>query len=289
MREVRRPPGLAFSYNGDPANLLERVAPFIDYIEVTPDTLATAGGDESRIDPGLLAALRDAATVVDVVVHGVGLSIASHDGMSQTYLRLLEQIIDEVPVKWHSEHLGYVSVDGRHLGTMVAAPRTHEALDLVGARVAWILDRYGLPFLLENVVHILPENSPQLTDAAFLNQLVAGSGCGLLLDVYNLHCDAHNNAFDTTEFLNELDLAAVHEVHVAGGVEHGDFLLDIHSRAVAEPTLALARRVMDLAPRLALVTFELLDEVFPTWGEELIVRELRRLRTVLLDRMEWVS
>jgi uncharacterized protein (UPF0276 family) len=276
--------GLGFSYNGGHPTLFGKVEPFIDCVEVTPDSLAIA--DEARVSPDALAELRDIASVVDIVVHGVGLSIASHDGVSQRYIQLLDQVVEELPVKWHSEHLGYVSVDGHHLGTMVAVPRTTEALELLVGRVLWILERYRIPFLVENVVHVLPERSVDLGDAPFINQLVSETGCGILLDAYNLECDAHNNDFDPEAFLRDLNLNAIREVHVAGGVTHKDVLLDIHSRPVAESTTELARRVIAKADRVGVVTFELLEEAIPMWGEEAIANQLERLRGALLDGNE---
>ncbi|MFN2588093.1 MAG: DUF692 family multinuclear iron-containing protein [Actinomycetota bacterium] len=278
--------GLGFSYNGRHPSLFAEIAPFVDYVEVTPDSIATTDGGQARIVPDALAELRDIASAVEVVVHGVGLSIGSHDAMSQRYIRLLDEILEQIPARWHSEHLGYVNVDGANLGTMVAVPRTSEALELIVERVVWILDRYGIPFLLENVVHVLPERSPELDDAAFLNRLVSETGCGILLDAYNLECDAHNNGFDSEAFLQELDLSAVREVHVAGGVAHDEFLLDIHSRPVAQSTIDLARDVLSTADSVDLVTFELLDEAIPMWGEETIARELGRLRHALVDAQE---
>jgi uncharacterized protein (UPF0276 family) len=274
-------PSIGFSYNGGHTALLDRVLPLVDYVEVTPDTIAVGKGREAQIDPGSLRELRAVASSVKVVVHGVGMSIGSHDGMSERYLRLLDQIFEAVPVEWHSEHLGYVNVDGVNLGTMVAVPRTMEALELVCGRVRYLQERYPLPFLLENVVHVLPERAAEMNDAEFLNAIVERTGCGLLLDVYNLECDAHNQGFDVPRFIEQLDLEAVREIHVAGGVEYKDFLLDIHSRPVRESTLALTREVVARCPSIRLVTFEVLDEAVPVLGDLAIEEELARLHEAL--------
>ncbi len=280
--ETNRPrPALGFSYSGGYPDLLQRVLPRVDYLEVTPDALAVGDGDEARLHPESLRELRDCASAVDIVVHGVGMSIGSHDGMSARYLGLVDQILAEIPVRWHSEHLGYVNVDGVNLGTMVALPRTEEALELVCERVRYLMDRYPIPFLLENVVNVLPQRAPEMSDAEFLNAIVEATGCGLLLDVYNLECDAHNHGFDVPGFLEQLDRGAVREIHVAGGVEYKDFLLDIHSRPLQESTIALAREVSARCPRLELVVFELLDEAFPVLGDRVIEEELIRLRDAL--------
>ena len=56
-----------------------------------------------------------------------------------------------------SEHLGYTKVDDQHLGIMLAMPKTEEVLDMVCERVNKIQQRYNLPFLLENIVHVIPD------------------------------------------------------------------------------------------------------------------------------------
>jgi uncharacterized protein (UPF0276 family) len=271
---------LGFTYEGGDAGLLERVVPLVGYLEITPDSIARPDGARVRLDPAVLDELDSVAGDVDFVVHGVGLSIGSADGFSEQYLDLLEQFLERFPVAWHSEHLGYTRVDGSSLGTMLALPKTDDVLELLVERVLAIRARFDLPFLLENIVHLLPDYPGDFTDAAFLNELVARTGCGVLLDVYNLECDAANNGFDVDAFLDELDLDAVGELHVAGGVELGGLQVDVHSRATQPSTLALARRVLGLAPVDA-VTYELLPEAVPVLGIDAIAVELDRIGSAL--------
>jgi uncharacterized protein (UPF0276 family) len=282
MRPAAPAPAIALTYEGGDPAYLDRVLPLVDFLEVTPDGIAVAGDDGAAIPQRTLATLEALSRDVGIVVHGVGLSIGSADGWSEQYLRLLDQIVDQLSVAWHSEHLGYVNVDGQHLGTMLSLPRTEEALDLVCERVTALEARYQLPFLLENIVRLLPDPEGDYSDAAFLNALAERSGCGLLLDVYNLECDAQNNGLAIGEFLAELHLEHVRELHVACGVEHAGVLLDVHSRPLRESTLTLAR---DIAQRptasVGLVTYELLAEAVPVLGPEVIAGELRRLRSAL--------
>jgi uncharacterized protein (UPF0276 family) len=282
IRSAARTAAIALTYEGGDAEYLNRVVPLLDFLEVTPDGIAASDDDGAAIPERTLATLEALARDVGIVVHGVGLSIGSADGWSEQYLRLLDQIVERLPVAWHSEHLGYVNVEGQHLGTMLPLPRTEEALDLVCDRVTALKERYELPFLLENIVRLLPEPEADYSDAAFLNALVERSGCGLLLDVYNLECDAQNNGLAIDEFLAELNLEHVRELHVACGVEHAGILLDVHSRPLRESTLTLARDIAQRpAANVRLVTYELLAEAVPVLGPEVIAGELRRLRRAL--------
>ena len=95
------------------------------------------------------------------------------------------------------------------------------------------------PFLLENSVWYVPLEANELTEAAFLNQLCAESGAGLLLDLHNLYTNGRNGLSDPERFLDELDLDQVREIHVAGGMELDGFYLDAHSGTVPEPVWRL--------------------------------------------------
>jgi uncharacterized protein len=276
--------GLSTTYEGNNTDLLERVLPLIDYLEVTPDTIAETKGDRAYLKPSAMAELKNASSEVKIIVHGVGLSIGSHDGYSQRYIQLLDDFLDQIDVAWHSEHLGYTMVDGEQLGTMLTLPKTEEVLDMVCERICTIQKRYGKPFLMENVVHLLPDYPSSISEAEFLNRLTAMTGCGLIVDVYNLECDEHNHGFDVATYLDQLDLSKAWEIHVAGGTERLDFKLDIHSQLTAESTVDLARNVLQKPDNaIKTVTYEILAEAIPTLGHEKIAIELVRLRKSLLN------
>src|SRR5262249_47395671 len=155
---------------------------------------------------------------------------------------------------------------------------TQEALDMLSERISFLQARYQAPFLLEKVVRFLPEYPGHYSEAEFLNALTRNTGCGLLLDVYNLECDQKNFGFDIAQFLRELDLRNVVEMHLAGGVEYSGFQVDVHSQLTEDSTLAIARDVLSRAPCVRAVTFEYLKEAIPRLGHDAICGELQRLR-----------
>jgi uncharacterized protein (UPF0276 family) len=274
-------PGLATTYYCDDPELAEAVLPFVDYLEIAPDAIASFDGDRPYLRPNVVAHLREISCHVGLIVHGVGLSIGSHDSWNSDYLALLDQLYAEVPVEWHSEHLGYTTVCGQFLGTMLPLPRTEQALELVAERAAKILDRYGKPFLLEHVVGLLPDAPNAFTDAEFANLIADWSGCGLIIDAYNLWCDKVNRGLDIGGFVAELDPRHVMELHIAGGTTHKGLALDVHSRVAAAETVELANDVLAGQPNIRAVTYELLQEAVPVLGARQITRELERLSTAL--------
>ena len=274
---------LATTYEGRDPQLLEHVLPFVDYIEITPDSIAEFREGRAVVPDDAIRELKDIGPDAGIIVHGVGLSIGTCGGYSESYLRLVDQLMEHLDVAWHSEHLGYVNVDGQHIGTMLALPKTEQVLDMICERVTRIQRRYPVPFLLENIVHMLPDFPGEYSDAGFLNLVASRTGCGLILDVYNLECDAHNNGFDIDQFLGELDLSHVREIHVAGGVIRGKFKLDVHSRVTQDSTVDLALRVISHAPLLKAATYEVLPEYVPKLGYAGIAAELIRLRKALVN------
>ena len=271
------PPLLATTYEGDDPILLERVAPLVDVIEITPDAIARSKAKRVHLRSEVLDEYASVVPELNLIVHGVGLSIGSFDHWNETYLHLLEGLLVRYDNLWHSEHLGYSRVGGEYIGTMLPLPRNEEALDLICERVRIIQERYRVPFLLEHVIHLLPADVQPFTPAGFLNAITSRTGCGLIVDAYNLECDAYNQGLDIAAFLDELDLAPVRELHVAGGVQHKGFQVDIHSRPVQSSTLALACDIVARAPNLQVVTYEFLKEAIPALGHDAICAELRQI------------
>lgn len=274
-------PMLATTYEGDDPALLERIIPLVDAIEISPDAIASSDTRHARLRPEVLDEYAALAKPVNFVAHGVGLSIGSFGHWNETYLHLLDELFDHFDLEWHSEHLACTMVNGENVGTMFPLPRTEEALDLVCERVRLIQERYRVPFLLEHVIHLLPEAPAQFTPAGFLNAITSRTGCGLILDAYNLECDLHNQNLDVGTFLDELDMQPVRELHLAGGVQHNGFYLDIHSNPARDSTLELALDIIRRAPRLSVITYEFLKEAIVLLGHDTICAELARIRAVI--------
>lgn len=264
----------------DPA-FTTRILPLTDVIEVIPDALAIKQGKHPVIPKETLQVLSKISERAAIIVHGVSLSIGSFHGWNENYFRLLDQILTVVPVAWHSEHLGFVNVDGQFVGTMLALPRTQEALELVAERTRFIMERYPLPFLLENIVNLLPDPPADMSEATFLNRLAKSSGCELLLDIYNLECNAHNQNYAIPDFLDELDLNLVREIHVAGGIEREGLMLDIHSRRTRDMTRELLPEVLSRSPNVEAVIYEIMPQAVPILGHQAWADEVRLLRSAV--------
>lgn len=283
--------GVGFTWQPNLQTALGRGWELLDFVEISPDVLCretiTNGQRHLAYQPELLQEALNSTSELPVVIHGLGLSIGSTTGWSEEYLGILDEFARHQSFRWHSDHLAFMLTtlpDGTplHTGIPLPLPFTDEALDLVVPRAKALGERYGVPFLLENLTYYLPglPSEHGRDEIAFLNELTARSGCGLLLDLYNFYCNAMNFGFDPFEALARLRMESVIEIHLAGGAVHDGFLTDIHTREVPEPVWALLEWVAPRAPNLAGIVYEVMEPAVPLLGAEKLTAQLSRVRQI---------
>lgn len=269
---------LGSTYEFKHPSLLDKIFPYIEYIEITPDTISHNDGSNIFISDETIDEIKEIGKYKKIVVHGVGLSIGSYDGYSKDYIKLLDRIYEEIDFEWHSEHLGYTKVNGENIGTMLSLPRTEETLEMICERVTEIKNRYKKDFLLENIIRIVPDYESKYSEAKFMNLISENTGCGFILDAYNLECDEYNHGFDIDGYLKELDISKVREIHIANGIIENGFRMDAHCETVMNSTIELTKKILGLpGSKISMVNYELLDEAIPILGEEIIADEYKRL------------
>lgn len=286
--------GVGINYHWDLHHLIQANLGLIDYIEVSPDIFCEEVWVEQerrfRLDE---KKIQDALTLnCPVVVHGLGLSLGSASGWNSDYLALVDQYAQRKSFLWHSEHLGFTlakNPDGseNHAGLLLPMPFTQEALELLCPRINHLCARYGVPFLIENTTYYLPQycntsdsTGPEWDEIDFLNQLLTHTECGLLLDLYNFYCNAVNFGFDPYAALARLQLERVIEIHVAGGVTHEGFLLDVHSSEVPEAVWQLLEWLLPKTPNLCAITYEVLEQALYVMGEEKIIAQIAQCKAL---------
>ena len=274
--------GLSYTLGHDPGLFTRE---HLDFVEITADILCRVAGGTLRLAPGLFDAARQCCGDLPIAVHGVELSIGSAEGWNGAYLDMLAEFQARWPFAWHSEHLHFQTFteDGavRDTGVPLPLPLTHAASVLVAARADALIDRFGVPFLLENAAQYLGElpRDPDIAgEEAFIGEIAANSGCGLLLDLHNLHCNAVNHGFDAAAALARLPLERVGEIHVAGGSWAEGFYLDAHDGLVPDAVWDLLDFALPRCPNIAGLVFEMLDVHVRRTPPEAIAGELARLR-----------
>jgi uncharacterized protein (UPF0276 family) len=182
-------------------------------------------------------------------LHGVGLSIGSTDPLSAAHLDRLAALIERFEPALVSDHLCWASHGGVYANDLLPLPLTGETVRHVTRRVMQVQERLKRPILLENVSSYLQYVHSTLPEWEVLAEVARRSGCGILLDVNNVHVSAHNHGFDALDYLRGIPIASVGEIHLAGhvrnDVEGGAILIDTHSRPVSDAVWGLYRIALD--------------------------------------------
>ncbi|MEI6418936.1 MAG: DUF692 domain-containing protein [Sphingomonadales bacterium] len=248
------------------------------WFEVHAENFMVAGGPR-----------RDALLVVaqdhPISLHGVGLALAGTRMAPRAHLQRLRRLCDLVSPVLVSDHLAWQRVDLAgarwHVPDFLPFPRTHAALALCIDNIDRAQDALGRRLLIENPSHYADIGGHDMPEHAFLAGLADATGCGLLVDVNNIHVSAHNLGLDAEWLLDQLPAEHVGEIHVAGHrADSGSTLLiDSHDAPVAAPVWALAARLLArTGPRPLLLER---DAELPPLTELLAEAQLA---TLLLDR-----
>ncbi|HUF20196.1 MAG TPA: DUF692 family protein, partial [Burkholderiales bacterium] len=83
-----------------------------------------------------------------MAMHGVSMSIGSHDPLDFDYLRSLKKLADRIEPAWISDHLCWTGCASRNLHDLLPLPYTEEALEHVAGRVRAVQDYLGRQILL---------------------------------------------------------------------------------------------------------------------------------------------
>ena len=232
----------------------------IGFFEVHAENYMGAGG----LPHAQLSALRaDHA----ISIHGVGLSIGGAEGLDANHLARLRTLCDRYEPESFSEHLAWSSHGADYLNDLLPLPYTEETLATVVAHVDEVQDALARRILLENPSTYLLFAQSTIPEVEFLGEVARRTGCGLLLDVNNVHVSAVNHRTDPQRYIAAFPLHLVGEIHLGGHAEEalpsGPLLIDAHGTPVADPVWELYRRVIRQAgPLPTLVEW---DNDVPDW------------------------
>jgi hypothetical protein len=206
----------------------------LDWFEVLSENFLDTGGRPLHV-------LDRVAERYPVALHGVSLSVGSTDPLDRAYLRKLKALAARTRAHWISDHLCWTGVVGRNTHDLLPLPYDAATLRHVTRRVKQVQDELERPLVLENPSTYLEFARSQMTEWDFLSELCEATGCGLLLDVNNVHVNAANHGFDASEYLDAVDADSIVEIHVAGHERIGGRLADTPAARVAPAVWELYR------------------------------------------------
>jgi uncharacterized protein len=189
----------------------------------------------------LLALRRDHAWSL----HGVSLSLGSADGTDAAHLKRLRTELDRYQPELVSEHLSWNRLAGVHVPDLLPLPFTREALAVVAANVSRSQDVLQRTLAIENLSAYLRWDGDEMSEADFLVELVARTGCRLLVDLNNLRVNQLNLGEDPVRFLERIPAHAVAEFHLAGPSAAAGGWIDTHATPVPDEVWDLYTQALE--------------------------------------------
>ena len=212
--------------------------PPVGWLEIHPENFLA--------NPHASELLTDLARDDPISVHTVGVSVGSASGIDRRHLERVRALIDAIDPVLVSGHLAWSTHEGEYLNDLLPLPFTEETLRLVSAHIHEVQDSLGRTYLLENPSTYVGFSTSTMTEAEFLNEIVARTGCQLLCDVSNVYLSAQNMRYDAREYIDGLSGDCVGELHLGGFTPEPDesnpdtlVLIDTHAAPVADPAWAL--------------------------------------------------
>ena len=203
-------------------------------------------------------------------LHGVGLSIGGDRPLDRDHLRRLKRLVERYDPGLFSEHLAWSTHGNTFLNDLLPVPYTAQALARVSEHIDEVQVTLGRQMLLENPSTYIAFAESTYSEIGFIAEIVRRTGCGLLLDVNNVHVTSTNQQWDPLRYLDDYPLAHVQELHLAGYTMETDdrgrpLLIDTHDRPVDEIVWGLFEHAVGhLGPMPTLIEW---DADVPAWAE----------------------
>jgi uncharacterized protein (UPF0276 family) len=234
--------GVGVAYFSGIEPLLDPDAGVIDFLEVEPQTLwfqPDPHREAYAVDEEALATL--AGFPIRKTLHGIGFPVGGSRPPPESQVDPILQMISALDPPWISEHLSFNLADGPSgrftTGFLLPPRQTPAGVEAAVASIRSMADRMPIPLAVEVGTNYLQPRSDELPDGEFVARVVESANCGILLDLHNLWANEHNGRQRVMDFLDEVSLERVWEVHVAGGSEDHGYWLDSHSGPVPPPGL----------------------------------------------------
>jgi uncharacterized protein (UPF0276 family) len=277
--------GLIWCSGLDP--VLDDNASLIDLVEVDPQSVyrRESSGRTLVVDRALLEPLRERPTAK--LLHSTGLPVGGTQGAAPPELELLRGLALELQTPWISEHLSFNRVTDEsgtwHAGCLLPPRQTIEGISSAVASIRALASGVPVPVAIETGVNYLQPRADELPDGEFVAKVAETADCGILLDLHNVWTNQRNGRQSMADYLDQLPLDRVWELHLGGGSSHRGYWLDVHSGPVPAALLELAARVVPRLPNLKAIVFELCPVYLPSVGYTLFRPQLEAMHR-LWDR-----
>jgi uncharacterized protein len=268
--------GITYSSAIEPA--IKQWPDLFDVVEFEPQTSwieTPNGGEPYRVSDRVLDHV--AQLPGQKLVHSIGVPVGGTVRPQPSQLGLLRRTITKFNSPWASEHLSFNRTQDFGTGFFLPPRQTLQGVEAVTTSIRDLQTALPVPIAVETGVNYLRPRYDEMPDGAFVATVTESANCGILLDLHNLFTNSVNGRQSVEEFIAQLPLERVWEVHLAGGFEMEGFWLDAHSGAIPDILLSMAREVVPALPNLKTIVFELFPSFVPDFGFDGIRGEMEKL------------
>lgn len=206
--------------------------PKIDWFEILTENYLVPGGKP-------IYYLEKIAERYPLVMHGVSMSIGGSDPLNWDYLKQVKDLAKKTKAHWISDHLCWTGIQEKNLHDLMPLPYTEEAINHVAKRIGQVQDFLGRRILIENVSSYVSYQQSQITEWEFVRAISEKADCLILLDVNNVYVSSVNHEFNPMEYIQHIPAERVYQIHLAGHLNKGDYIIDTHDHDIIAPVWEL--------------------------------------------------
>jgi uncharacterized protein len=268
------------------ADQIDAVTDLVDCLEVEPQTFWLETGDPTEPFRLERAELQSVVNRFDsLLAHGVTTPVGGTRQPDPFLVHLFSETVSGIGAKLASEHLSFneSTLDGIPFTSAFFLPprQTWAGVDAAVASVNVLRKPLMMPFSVETPVSYLQPRSDEIDDGAFMAAVATQADCGILLDLHNIWTNERNGRQSARDYVSQLPLDRVWEVHLAGGLERRGYWLDAHSGALDPGLLALAAEVLPMLPAVRAVVYEILPEFLIHDGRNVLRADLEAVHRLV--------
>ncbi len=208
-------------------NTILETTPNIDWFEVLTENYLVPGGKP-------LYFLDQICERYPVVMHGVSMSIGSHDPLDMNYLQQVKELAERTQAKWVSDHMCFTGVDGINAHDLLPLPFNEEAVKHVSNKIKQAQDFLGRQILVENASTYITYKQSDMTEWEFTMAVAEESDSLILLDINNIFVSAYNHGFNALDYLDGISADRVQQHHIAGHSQYEGYIIDTHDHDIVQ-------------------------------------------------------
>ncbi len=202
--------------------------PTIGWIEAHPENYFGGGAHRHY--------LSKARELYPLSLHAVGLSLGSDQPVCEEHMRQVKELIEIYEPFQVSDHASWSASGNAHLNDLLPLPYTEESLKRLCENIDRVQSYFGRTILVENPSSYVAFAVNDMSEYEFMNEAAKRTECGILLDVNNIYVQSQNHDFDPYHYIDNINSAAVGEIHLAGHIKRdfdgGSILVDSHNQYV---------------------------------------------------------